>query len=356
MTAHTKRAVLNIPAGIARAMTVLILIVLAGAIDLQSKEITDMFGKKAVIPDRIQSAFATSPPATYMLYAIDPAVLAGLNTTVRKWEKKYLHERMRELPVLGGCYGQGHMPNFEMVLKVDPQIIVVPSLNSAVDTRTNRALARIPIPVVSVTMDKLSSYPGAFTYLGEILGRQARAKKLSEYARKTTGYIQGIAGTIPDSRRVSVYYAEAEDGLSTECHLSIHSELIEAVGGRNVHRCRSKTAYGMEKISMEQVLIYNPDVILVFEKTFFKNIFSDPRWQRIKAVKNKKVYLVPDRPFNWFDRPPSFMRLLGAKWLANLLYPDLYPMNIVAETRQFFSLFLGVELTAEEAGKLLHLR
>ncbi len=60
---------------------------------------------------------------------------------------------------------------------------------------------------------------------------------------------------------------------------------------------------GMEKISFEQVMLYNPDVILVMENVFYKEVFSDPRWQRIKAVKNKKVYLIPNQPFNWFDRP-----------------------------------------------------
>jgi iron complex transport system substrate-binding protein len=100
----------------------------------------------------------------------------------------------------------------------------------------------------------------------------------------------------------------------------------------------------MEKISLEQVIIYDPDVIVVQEETFYDKVFSDPRWQHVKAVREKRVYLVPRLPFNWFDRPPSFMRILGLQWLMGCLYPERYPLDIVREARTFYKLFLGVDV------------
>ncbi len=340
--------------GVLCTLIALVLAALLPAAQLSARELADIFGRKFIVPDYVRRAYATSPPATYMLYAIDPTVVAGLNTTLREWEKKHLRKQMQALPVLGGWYGQGYVPNIEMVLKVNPQIIIVPSLSSTIDTRTNQTLKDVPIPAISVRMDKLSSYPDAFTFLGEVLGRQGRAKKLSEYARTTTSQIAGIVNTIPPNHRVSVYYAEGEDGLSTECHASMHVELIELAGGRNVHRCASRDAYGMEKVSLEQVLLYNPDVILVFEPLFFKSIFSNPRWAQVKAVRKGKVYLIPRQPFNWFDRPPSFMRLLGLTWLTNLLHPELYHVDLVKETQGFFALFLDVNLTRKEASEIMY--
>lgn len=95
---------------------------------------------------------------------------------------------------------------------------------------------------------------------------------------------------------------------------------------------------------MEAVVAADPEVILAQEKEFVDGVYSDPRWQSIRAVKNKKVHLIPRSPFNWFDRPPSFMRLLGIRWLANILYPDRFPFDPARETREFYSLFLGVQL------------
>ncbi len=319
-----------------------------------ARTLTDISGKKVIVPDRIRSAWGASPPATYLLYSIDPSVIAGLSTPLREWEKTHMRKEMQKLPVLGGWYGQGNVPSMEMVLKVKPELIVVPSLSTAMDLRMAQGLQNVPIPAIRVNVAKLSNYPDAFLTLGEALGRRARGRELSEYARKTLADAAEVVKKIPDGKKMQVYYAEGVDGLSTECHVSMHTELIELAGGRNVHRCSNRTVYGMEKVSLEQVLMYDPDVILVFERDFFKSVFTDARWRQIKAVKNGRVYLIPRQPFNWFDRPPSFMRLLGIKWLLNLLHPDMYHVDIVTETQRFFSLFLDVRLDRKEASKLIY--
>jgi len=336
--------------------TIIALVVLAPVVQTQAREITDIFGKKVSIPDHPKKVYATSPPITYMLYAIDPSMIAGLNAPAQEWEKQYRRKGMQELPVLGGWFGQGNTPNLEMILKVNPEIIITSRSKSAIDDKVEKVLKKLPMPAVSVTMSSLSDYPGAFLYLGRVLGRRARSEELAAYAGRMLSEMTSLAASTTIPKKVSVYYAEGVDGLSTECDLSPRSEVINLVGGRNVHRCRSWSSFGREKISFEQLMLYNPEVILVFEKTFYEKVFSDPMWQRIKAVRNKRVHLIPSQPFNWFDRPPSFMRLLGVKWLANLLYPESYHINIVKETRQFYKLFLGVDLTAEEAGRLVQAR
>lgn len=339
------------------ALTVVILAVLVPAVQSHGREITDVFGRKFSIPDRPQKVFSASPPMTNLLYAIDPSMLAGLNVPVREHEKQYLRKEMQSLPVLGGWFGQANTPNIEMILKVKPEVIIVQKFGSAVSSMVNETVMKaVPTPVVSVKLATVFDYPEVTLYLGRLLGREARAKKLAAYAQKTIADMKSFAASIPEKKKVSVYYAEGVDGLNTDCDVSMHTELINLSGGRNVHHCEARDMYGMEKISFEQVMLYNPDVILVFEDAFYRAIFADSRWQMLRAVKNKKVYLIPNQPFNWFDRPPSFMRLLGAKWLANLLYPERYRTNIVKETQQFFRLFLGVDLTAEEAGRLVQAR
>ena len=108
---------------------------------------------------------------------------------------------------------------------------------------------------------------------------------------------------------------------------------------------------GFEKVSIEQVMLYNPDVIMAQEKVFFDKVVKDPRWQSIKAVKEERCLSRPQDPFNSFDRPPSFMRVLGLKWLTNILLArqknfalneikskNVNALNILV--RQFKSLFL----------------
>lgn len=333
----------------------IILVALMSANTAQGKAITDMFGRKFSIADRPQKVYSASPPMTNLLYAIDPSMLAGLTVPIREYEKPYLRKEMLSLPLLGGWYGQGNTPNIEMILKIKPELIIIQKFGSAFHTKTNETVMKtVPAPVVAVTLTTVFDYPTALAFLGRLLGRESRAGELAAYAKKTIADMKVFTAKIDPQKKVSVYYAEGVDGLNTDCDTSMHTELIKLAGGRNVHQCPVRDMFGMEKISLEQVMLYDPDVILVFEGVFYRSVFGDPRWQRLRAVKNRRVYLIPNQPFNWFDRPPSVMRLLCVKWVASLLYPDRYPVDMVKETRQFFRLFLGFDLSAGEAKKLMN--
>ena len=47
------------------------------------------------------------------------------------------------------------------------------------------------------------------------------------------------------------------------------------------------------------------------------------------------------------------MRILGLKWVAGILYPDVYTWDMEQECREFFHLFLQQDITAEEARRLV---
>jgi iron complex transport system substrate-binding protein len=202
-------------------------------------------------------------------------------------------------------------------------------------------------------IEKLADYSKVFRFLGEIFQLPKRGAALADYAEKCITETSRITNAIAESKRVSVYYAEGRDGLATECHVSVHAELIPLSGGKNVHQCSDKSTFGMQKVSMEQILRYNPQVIISHEPLFFSMLPNAPKWKNIRAVKDHRVYQIPRVPFNWFDRPPSFMRLLGLKWLTHQLYPQAYPLDEIAETQHFYKLFLNVELDKAAAGKVL---
>lgn len=325
----------------------------------ESREITDMTGRKVIVPETIRRVYSASPPSTYMVYALDPDLLIGLNFPFTEDQKRYLRKNVSNLPVVGGYFGEGRTTNLEILLKNRPDVVIVWIWKQNVPPQSaqfEEMMQKMGIPLVYLALDNLSSYPDAFSFLGRLFKEEERAAVLSKYGRDSLSAIQKVVAGIPLNRRPKVYYAEGVDGLSTECADSIHAELIGLTGGQNVHQCKQKSHMGMEKVSLEQVMLYNPDVIIAQEKSFYDSVFKDQRWQGIQAVRAKRVYLIPRIPFNWFDRPPSFMRFLGLKWLANILYPETYHINIVKETQQFYKLFLGVNLTIKEAERLVQAR
>jgi iron complex transport system substrate-binding protein len=320
----------------------------------QSREITDMMGRKVTVPDSINKVYVPSPYGSYLMYSLDPSMLIGLNLSHNE-DKRYLPKAARELPVIGGLGGQGQQSNLEIVLKAKPDLVIMWSAKkSAVEGRIDGALKQLNLPLVYAVAETISEYPDVYLFLGKLLNREGQAKKLAAYCQKALSEVKEIVDRIPKGKRPTVYYAEGVDGLSTECNDSIHVELLSLAGDTDVHRCHTASHQGMEKISVEQVMLYQPDVIIAQEKVFYDKIYSNPAWQNVRAVKDKRVYLIPRYPFNWFDRPPSFMRFLGFKWLANILYPREYKIDMVKEAKDFYRLFLNVELSNDEIKRIIY--
>jgi len=340
-----------------RALFPALILFLGMCVSAEAKrEIVDMAGRKVIVPDTIRKVYCTVPPATFMIYAVDPGLLAGLNSPIPQEGKKYLDRRVLKLPVVGGWMGQGKTPNLETLLKIRPDIVVAWRWKGAAsDAKLQETLDQLGLPLVYITIDSVNDYPEAFRFLGRLLGREKRSEKLSRYAQRTLEDLKKLRSAIPNPEKVTVYYAEGADGLNTECSDSVHAELIPLSGGKNIYRCETKTIYGMEKISLEEVLNRNPDVILARERAFMDSVLKDRRWAHVRAVQNRRIYRAPLVPLDWFDRPPTFMRLLGAKWLANTLYPARFPFNRIRETQDFYRLFLNVSLSEQAAREILSL-
>jgi iron complex transport system substrate-binding protein len=339
-----------------RHVTASLLVVCATfATQVWAKDFEDSRGRKVALPDRIEKVFATSPPGTHLIYALDPQLLVGLNFPLWDTERKYTVPRLQTLPVIGGAVGMGRTINQEVLLKAKPDVIIIWDWNeTAMNAEYEAIFRRMGIPWVYVKADSVWDWPDALAFVGKLVGREARGRELQAMAKEMLGQVKTAVEALPKKKPPTVYYAEGVDGLSTEGRGSFHTELIEAVGARNVHEGKSVGhGYGMEHVSLEQVMGYDPDVILVKEKPFYDAIYKDPRWKNLRAVREHRALLIPCQPFNWFDRPPSFMRVLGAQWLFSRLYPGRLPVDLKARTKTFYQAFLGVKIDDAQAAELL---
>lgn len=321
------------------------------AIFLNAQIYEDMLGTKIEIK-KVEKIHAATPTLLYSLYAIDKDKIAGLNFPFNEDEAKYIDEKILNLPVLGGWFGQGRVPNSEMILQTKPDVILLSdSTKKMGEKKLKSSLGNIDVPLVYLKSNTLEELVLSFSYIGKLVDKEERAKELENYGNESLNLAKEIAKKV--DKKPKVYYAEGNNGLLTDCNTSIHSELINLASGDNVHKCQTTNSFGKEAINFEQVLNYNPEIILVYEKEFYKNIYKDKKWQLIDAVKNKKVYFLPKGPFSWFDRPPSFMRLLGLKYVISILHPDLYELDIYEESKKFYKLFLDLDLNDSQIDDIL---
>lgn len=317
--------------------------------------IKDMAGRTVPVPKIIDKVFCTSATGTVVIYTLCPEKLVGWNYDLTAVEKKYILPEYRDLPNLGGWYGK-NTGNIEEILKINPDIIIsMGVINETEKSVADRIQQQLGIPVVIVD-GELTMIDKAYEFLGELLGVESKAEVLAEYCRQTIQEIKMKAEQIPKEGRVRVYYAEGSEGLQTDPKNSIHTQVLDLVGGENVAEVSIKVGQGMAEVSLEQVMAWDPDLILCWNDVrggCYSNIIRSSKWQSLRAVKENQVYQIPHGPFSWFDRPWSVNRVLGLKWAAELLYPEHFHYDIKKETKEFYIKFYHYRLTDEEVDELL---
>lgn len=320
-----------------------------------ARTVEDMLGRKVEIPDHIERVFGAAPPTTVLLYTLAPDTLIGLNMPFGAGSEGLVPPRVLKLPVLGSTMGHGRETNMEELLKLKPDLAVAWSgtMLGADNTRIAAQYAKIGVPVVFVRLDTLDDWPAAYELIGKLLGREARAAELAAYVRDARARVaQALAG-LSEADKPVVYYAEGPGGLATECDNSFHIEAVVLAGGRNAYACRQSNVVGLEAVSLEQILAWQPRYIVSQVPGLAHKLHADPRWQDVPAVREGRILSVPVAPINWLDRPPSVTRALGMQWLAHAFHPGRYPLDLKAETRAFYKLFLGVDLDDAALARIL---
>ncbi len=323
-----------------------------------SKNITDMAGRTVTIPASVSNVVATSPPMTTVLYMIAPDKLKAVNFQWTDDELKYVPGQYANYPVVGGWYGSQD-GSYEEFIASEPDI-VIESIDESGDgdiaTVNERQQKFGSIPVVAVNdTTNVEKVDSSITFMGEIIGAQDKAKELTDFNDKYLDIVHDRASKLSDSDRKTVYYAQGDDGLQTSPSHSTHGQLIDLVGGKNVADAANQgnTTSGIQ-VSIEQVISWNPDIIITNDQKFYDSIYSNPNWANINAVKNKEVYVSPQSPFKWFDRPVGANMIIGVPWTAKIIYPDDYKdIDMVSATKEFYSNFYHFDLSDNDAKQLL---
>jgi len=300
-----------------------------------TKEIGDATGRRIAVPDRVQRIFAAGPPASVLAFAVAPEKLIGWTTPFRPAERPFVPERYADLPTLGRLTGRANTANVEVVLAAQPDVIV----DYGAITPTFVSLAQriqqqtgIPYLLLDGSFDRM---PDAFRTMGTIAGQSARGESLSRYAEHLLQDVRRRVDAVPPGRRMRVYYGRGPLGLVTGLAGSINVEIIERAGGVNV--AAELGNGGLVQVSLEQVLRWNPQVIVTTDPTFFDSVRVDSSWRSIQAVRTGRVYLAPGVPFGWIDFPPSINRLIGLLWIGRVLYPESFDGNLRAAVRDFYA-------------------
>jgi iron complex transport system substrate-binding protein len=212
--------------------------------------------------------------------------------------------------------------------------------------------------IAVVTIDKFSTVEqlqNSIKIIGEILGGDAvrKAKEFNQYYTYNIDKILDKTKNIQNKKTVlplSFY----SGNFVTVNETDIGARYINIAGGELASKSYDLDSKGiMKMVNPEQVLIWNPDVIIANSILSKKEILKNPSFKTLKAVKNRQIYVVPSGVYLWSVR--SAEGSLQPLWLAKVLYPKTFKeIDLKKELKSFYNTFYNYDLDKNEIEEILH--
>ncbi len=318
----------------------------AGSIVPETRTIIDMAGREVTIPSEVNRICSSGTAQNQLMMFLGEgdkicATLAGFSTN--PWVQKVLPS-ITSVP----------MPftatelNIEELIKTKPDVVTLWSGTEKIQKQLDEV--GIPYVLIYSTTD---GFIEGISLMAEILGKDAKAvaDNFIEYYSSNMKKVSDVTSSIPAEKRKKVYYV-TDNPLNTEGKDSIVTSWIETAGGVNVAAENGITGL-TATISLENIIQWNPDVIIIRDAKNKDLILKNPAWQGINAVKQGQLYVNPKGVNVWSAR--SADGALQPLWAAKRLYPDLFTaINVEEETRNFYKEYYHYDLSDEELETVIY--
>ena len=315
-----------------------------------TRTFTDSVGRTVELPAAIDKVAVSGPLAQIVLFALCPDKLVGIASPWDETAVKYFDTKYYELPVLGQLYGGKGELNLETLLASGAQVVIdVGEPKKTIAEDLDALQEQTGVPFVHVTA--LTATMGdAYRKLGELLDMADEAEALAAYCDRVYARTMEIAGSV---EKKNLLYITGDHGLNVIAQGSYHAEVIDLLSN-NLAVVESPSSKGTgNEVDMEQILLWNPDVILFAPGSIYSTVKDMPEWQTVTAIRTGEYYEVPFGPYNWMGFPPSVQRYLGMMWMSQLLYPDAAQYDLFEAVKEYYELFYHAELTVEQFDALV---
>jgi iron complex transport system substrate-binding protein len=341
----------RLPAGPVAGLLFALAALIVAVAPASAAAFTDAAGRRVMLPEPPKRVLPAERNAEVLTYVLAPDKLAGLERLPARDAKAGKAPAEARPPVLR--FRPGLTPEdvaaaardyrADLVLDAGP---VTPERIAFADAVQRQS--GVPYVMLDDSFDRM---PSILNTVGTVLGVGARADQLRLFAENSITGMRGRLLIRPAETRPHVYYALGPDGLTTALPGSPAAEAIAEAGAINV--AAPLGGGTLVRVSRDQLLAANPDVIIAENRRFYDSLRRDRGWRRLAAVRNNKVYLEPDTPFGWINDPTGVNRLIGLYWLSTLFYPDPTHDEMRGIACEFYDKFYRTRLTNARLNELL---
>ena len=281
-------------------MKPLLFLLLSYALPAMAVTVEDFIGRTVHLPTPAQRIVALAPHIVENLYSAG----AGRKLVGVVSYSNYPADAKSITQV--GSYNAFSM---ETIVSLQPDLILMWASGNGMQTL--QKLEALGIPVFVSEPRKLADIPRSIRLLGKLAGTETSSEA---QALRIESEISTLRNQYRKAEQLSVLYQIWNDPLQTLNGDHLISQVIALCGGRNVFWDTKNLA---PKISIESVLLRNPDVIIASGMSQARPEWLDDwrEYPSLTAVKNNALFFVdPDH----IQRPTARV-LLGARSLCDKL-------------------------------------
>lgn len=334
----------------------------------ETQTIIDHAGRSVEAPksaSRILTNFMPFPSAFFIATgSVDR--LVGIAATSHNMAQRSMFGRIApsvlDIPT---DFASGTSVNIEEILKLNPDVIVTFEGNPELPEIERTGIPTLAMAISSASQfkgDVIDTFEGWVSIIGQLTGEHDRASEIIAFARQTESEIANRLEGLPEEKRPSALYFQYldENALTVSAKGYFGNYWLKETGAHNLAEegVGVPKGFGTVDIDMETIYRLNPQVIYItnFSATkpddLYENRIPGQDWSHVDAVKNQRVYKVPEGIFQW--TPPSADAPLMLKWIAQKNQPALFAdYEIEDEIAAYYSRFYDYELTDEDIRLIL---
>ncbi|MBQ3726471.1 MAG: ABC transporter substrate-binding protein [Selenomonadaceae bacterium] len=277
--------------------------------------IDDDLGRKISLDKKPERIVVTSAGFLEPLHAV------GAEIVGRPDSKNKMPDWAKDLASVGAVY----QIDVERLLSCAPDLVII---NKGMNEKLLPVLEENKIPALVVELKTYDDVKRGLKIFSAVSGDTEAGEKIIRYM---DAEIKSVLDKMPkENLRVAILHSTAQ-GLSVQLDGSIASSIVKMFGWENV-------AAGMTPLeknpdaapySMETLAEQNPEIIFVtsmgdadeIKSNMLKAIAANDAWQAIGAVKNNRLYFLPQ---DLFLLSPGLRYPDAVRTMAKLIHPEKF--------------------------------
>jgi iron complex transport system substrate-binding protein len=227
----------------------------------------------------------------------------------------------------------------EIIVSLKPDVVFeygsIPDIADTIQENTG-------IPVICIISAQFDF--DMHRIVGTVMEKEEKAEELITYANDEIAKITEITSEIPDSEKPRVYCISGCGGEPAITKTWGRYDPIDIAGGVNVAK-EYVISSGSVMVSKEQIIAWNPDIILIHgvsppHAISIDDVLADPDLQTVNAIKTSNVNYTKGYAIGW-DPATGITECF---YMAKLFHPDIFEdLDEEEEGNEILERFYGVE-------------